>query len=165
MTAPAWTCTAALPRRAGLLIGLLAVFAGIFGMHVMTGAPSGHSPAAASPVSPGAHPAMAVGNGGLHPASHASRSHPADGSSEWHAPSGPAGTAQQMRSCSDSGTGAHAMGGSCIPTAKTGSLSAPSPGTAVAGIVPPGRAAGSAAAHWSFHPGTPSPGELSISRT
>lgn len=166
MTAPEWTCTAALLRRAGLLAGLLAVIAGIFGMHVITGTPGEHSPAAASPVSHGPHPATAAGNPVLHPVSHSPQSHPAGGLNEPPAPSGPDATAQQMRSCSDSGTGVHAMGGSCIPSAKTGSLSAPSPGTTtVAGTIPPGSPAGYGHACWSFHPGTPSPGELSISRT
>lgn len=57
------------------------------------------------------------------------------------------------------------MAGSCIPSVKTGSLSAPHPGAAGFGIISHAGAAGAAGGGWSYQPGSPSPGELSISRT
>jgi hypothetical protein len=55
---------------------------------------------------------------------------------------------------------------SCIPSGKTDTLAAPMPGTAVVGAAfvragPAGQVSG----HSAHKPDTPSPGELSISRT
>ena len=160
MTASHRYITAAFLRRTGLLVGLLAIIAGIFGMHVMTGTHSMHSPAAVTAITSGVHAGAAAAEGGhgLHPASGTSRAHPEADISDT------AGTPAQMCSCSDCGTGMHAMTGSCIPSVKKGSLAAPSPGSTVFVISPTG-AAGTVSGHYSHLPGTPSPGELSISRT
>jgi hypothetical protein len=69
--------------------------------------------------------------------------------------------------CTESGTctGMQSMNGSCTPSAKTGSLAAPLPG---AGIISRNMATGTLiaiSAQWSFRPGSPSPGDLCISRT
>jgi hypothetical protein len=108
---------------------------------------------------PGVHAGAAAADGhAVHQASGTSRAHPAADTRD------AAGTPAQMCSCSDCGTGRHAMTGSCIPSAKKGSLAAPSPGSTVFVISQAG-AAGTVPGHYFHVPGTPSPGELSISRT
>jgi hypothetical protein len=57
------------------------------------------------------------------------------------------------------------MASSCTPSAKTGSLAAPLPGTTVFGTAPATRVTGALLSGYSYLPGGPSPGELSISRT
>lgn len=166
MTMPERTFLPAALRRAGLLIGLLAVLAGIFGMHVMTGTHSGHSSAPFPGAAPADHAATAATGGhGLHPASHPSGAGNAPRSAETAGPTDTAGAMEQGHACFDTGTGVHAMTGSCTPSAKTGSLSAPSPEAAGFGLVSPAMAAGAVRGDRPHHPGTPSPGELSISRT
>ncbi|MCU1548296.1 MAG: hypothetical protein JWO29_1247 [Arthrobacter sp.] len=69
---------AAFLRRAGLLAGLLAIIAGIFGMHVMTGTHSMHSPAAVTAITDGVHAGAAAADGhAVQQASGTSRAHPA----------------------------------------------------------------------------------------
>lgn len=166
MAAPDRTFMPALLRRVGLLIGLLAIIAGIFGMHVMAGTHSGHSPAAVPGIAPGTQAdTAATGSHGLHPASHSSGAAQASGTGKPAGMSDTAGTPGHGHSCFDSGAGMHAMTRSCIPSVKTGSLSAPSPDSAGFGFISPATAAGAAPGFQSYHPGTPSPGELSVSRT
>jgi hypothetical protein len=151
--------TAAFLRRTGLLVGLLAIIAGIFGMHVMTGTHSMHSPAAVTATTPGVHAGAAGSDGhAVHQASGTSRAHRAADIRD------AAGTPAQMCSCSDCGTGRRDMATSCIPSVTKGSLAAPSPGSTVVVIFQAG-AAGTVPGHYFHLPGTPSPGELSISRT
>lgn len=151
--------TAAFLRRTGLLFGLLAIVAGIFGMHVMTGTHSLHPPAAVTATSPGVQAGAAAADGhAVHQASGTSRADPAADIRD------AAGTSTQMCSCSDCGNGRHAMTMSCIPSVKNASLAAPSPGSTVF-IISQAGAAGAVPGHYFHLPGTPSPGELSISRT
>jgi hypothetical protein len=156
MTTSHRNLTAAFLRRTGLLVGLLAIIAGIFGMHVMTGAHSMHSPAAVTATTSGVH---AADGHVVHQESGTSRARPAADIRD------AAGTPAQMCSCSDCGTGMHAMTGSCIPSVKKGTLAAPSPATTVFGVIPKAGATGTFRGDWSYLAGTPSPGELSISRT
>jgi hypothetical protein len=153
-------------RGAGLLAGILTVIAGILGMHVLTGTHSMHSAAAVTGTSAmtttlGAVPsASAEAEGHLdHPAAAASHSHLASGAQDG------VGPAEQCSCSVNCSTSVHGMTASCTPSAKTGSLSAPLPGTAFSGVISNPGPAGSAPGHWSYLPCGPSPGELSISRT
>lgn len=170
MTASYRNPTAAFLRRAGLLVGLLAIIAGIFGMHVMTGTHHGHSAAAvttAAVTTPTAEGLAGLAADGhhVHQETGATPAHPATGVREAATIRDTAGAPAHMCSCADCGTAVQAMAGSCIPSVKPVSLASPSPGSTVFGVLPPTGAAGTVRGDWSHVPGTPSPGELSISRT
>lgn len=162
MTASHRNVASAFLHRVGLLAGILAVLAGILGMHVITGSHSMHSPAALTAAAgTGAghiHSAAADGHGELgvtdaSPAHHSSDGHNAPG------------IVVEQCSCSDSCASMHTMTVSCTPSGKSGSLSVPLPGTAVFGVIPNATAPGAVSGSYSYLPGSPSPGELSISRT
>ncbi|MEV7458124.1 hypothetical protein [Pseudarthrobacter oxydans] len=157
---------AAFLRRAALLVGLLAIIAGIFGMHVMTGTHNGHSAAAVvtTATEGPSGPAAADGHH-IHQATVTTSAHPATDNRDAANLRDTAGIPAQMCSCADCATADHAMAGSCIPAVKTVSLASPSSGAAVVSVVPPAGATGTVRGHWAHVPGTPSPGELSISRT
>lgn len=151
MTARTRVLSAAL-LRAGLLAAVLAIVAGIFGMHVMT-AHSSHAGHAA------------VG----HPAGHPAVEHPAveQGSGQAH---GAAAGYQAARatfsaaeSCSSGCPGAQEAGAPCIPLAKTASLAVVPPQAGTAGPAPTAIARG--AVGYSYIPASPTPCDLSISRT
>jgi hypothetical protein len=141
-------------RPAGLFSLVLAVIAGIFGMHVMNGHHLMHGPASAVTVAEStghSHPAGGAGHGVTGKAAH-----------------GPAGveisaaTGCLHGNCS----GTQAMTVSCTPSGKTDTLAVPVPGTAAVGAAlvragPAGQVSGRSA----YRPDTPSPCELSISRT
>jgi hypothetical protein len=184
MTARTRVLSAAL-LRAGLLAAVLAIVAGIFGMHVMTAHSShaGHAavvqPQAAQPAAaqlPGGHPAgdaavvhsLAGGTGG-HPAVGHLAGHPAveQGSGQAH---GAAAGYQAARatfsaaeSCSSGCPGAQEAGAPCIPLAKTASLAVVPPQAGTAGPAPTAIARG--AVGYSYIPASPTPCDLSISRT
>ncbi|MEO5316790.1 hypothetical protein PV772_22180 [Pseudarthrobacter sp. CC12] len=145
--------------RAGFLTAALAIIAGIFGMHVMTGAhdmPSG--------------PAMSMaGSGGTTqlqtmPASHAQ----AMGMSVGVASSDPVatGSSSSSSSCAPAGpcTEMSAGGGACVLAPGTTTLSAPLPGPAPYEL-PDFGAAAVLGSTYSYSPGSASPGDLCISRT
>ncbi|MET3922538.1 hypothetical protein [Arthrobacter sp. UYEF20] len=160
MTATPVARASAFLRRAGLFAAVLAIIAGILGMHVMTGTHSGHSPATVTATTTGAHAGAAAADGhNFHQLSGTPGAHAGADSPE------AAGSPAQMCSCSDSGTGMQAMTMSCTPSVKTGALSAPCPGSTVFGIISQTGVAGTLRGDWTFLPRTPSPGELSISRT
>ncbi|UKA53500.1 hypothetical protein LFT45_17525 [Arthrobacter sp. FW305-BF8] len=143
---------------AGELTAVLAVVAGILGMHVITGNHSIHSMTAMSARTPGGLLALHTeGPAESHP-------HPASG---LHAVQEAAdhGMGSVDRCCGSCCTGIQTMTVSCTPSAKSGSLAAPLPGTSVFGAVPGTTAPGSAAGSYSYLPGGPSPGALCISRT
>lgn len=148
-------------RGAGLLAGVLAIIIGILGMHGMSGTHSMHSQAAISGATT-VHmvPAASAGAGSHeeHPSPAVSHAHPvSDGQDGFGSP--------EQCSCSGSCSSTHGITASCTPSAKTGSLSAPLPGTALYGVISNPVPADAATGHWSYRPGSPSPGELSISRT
>lgn len=149
----------ALLRRTGLLAGILAVLAGILGMHVLTGTHSMHSPAALTAAASGATGAAAGHGHAAHGAAATSPTHVASGGHDV------ASISVEPCSCSDSCASTHTMTVSCTPSGKTGSLSVPLPGTAVFDVASNARAPGALPATYSYLPGSPSPGELSISRT
>ncbi|MET3949216.1 hypothetical protein [Arthrobacter sp. UYEF36] len=157
MTAPAHTAAIAFLRFAGLLTAVLALIAGILGMHVMTATHAMHSPAAAAATISAAHQdSPRAGHAGEHPAG--------------PSPEMPAAQDEAVArtvQCTDSNhcTSRQSMTASCTPSAKTGSLAAPLPGTGViARHTNPGMQS-TMGALWSYLPGSPSPGRLCISRT
>lgn len=158
MTAPAHTTAIAFLRRAGLFATVLALIAGIFGMHVMTATHALHSTATAAATVSAHHESSDSGHTGDHAPRPAS------------APAMPAAQGDESTrtaQCTESGscTGMQAMTGSCTPSAKTGSLAAPLPGTGIIGRNITTGALATISARWSYRPGSPSPGELCISRT
>lgn len=163
--------------RAGLLAAVLAVIAGILGMHVMTANHSSHAGHADVAHLAGdaavEHPA---GHSAAHTAGHAvghgavghSDGGPADSGSsvDGQAASQPdAGTSfTASASCSSGCPGVQQSGTSCIPSAKAGSLAVvPPPAAPAAAAEPAASALG--AVGYSFTPSSPTPCELSISRT
>lgn len=158
MTAVSRSPVTAFLLRAGLLTAALAIIAGIFGMHIMTGA---HNMAAAHSMSvTGAGPAMAQ----MHSTP---TGHPGHG-----AELSPRGTAVaetatgSSSSCSTAGT-CHemsAMDAACVLSPGNTSLSAPMPGTAPYAL-PDFDGAAAGGTNYSYSPGSPSPGDLCISRT
>jgi hypothetical protein len=176
MTARASVLSAAL-LRAGLLAAVLAIVAGIFGMHVMTADHGSHaSPHSRAASLAGAAHADTVHSAGdsavahsaaAHSAGHAVVGHPAGG----HTPAGHPATQPEAgafftasQSCSSGCPAARESGASCIPSAKAGSLAVIPPPTGPAAHS--GQAASTAsAAGYSYVPSSPTPCELSISRT
>ncbi|HET7782092.1 MAG TPA: hypothetical protein VFL08_07235 [Arthrobacter sp.] len=160
MTARTRVLSAAL-LRAGLLAAVLAIVAGIFGMHVMT-AHSSHAGHAAV-VQP------LAGDTGGHPAGHPAVEHPADEQGSGQAHGAAAGyqaaraTFSAAESCSSGCPGAQEAGAPCIPLAKTASLAVVPPQAGTAGPAPTAIARG--AVGYSYIPASPTPCDLSISRT
>ncbi len=161
MTARASVLPAAL-LRAGLLAVVMAVVAGIFGMHVMTADHSSHA----------AHADVALAAGdsavGHSPVGHSAAEHTAVGHSHvGHSATltdavGAAFTASE--SCSAGCPDVREGGASCTPLAKTGSLAAvPPPASPTALLAPVFGTHGTAG--YSFFPPSKTPCELSISRT
>lgn len=155
MTAPGHSRATAFLRRTGLLAGVLAIIAGILGMHIMTSTHTMHAPTALTGSAGGtvhAQPAAADGHAG-HPAVRRTTEVRDKG-------------AASAESCSCPGTcSMQAMSVSCVPSAKSGSLAAPLPGTRGVAVNVNAGVTDAATGHWSYLPGSPSPGELSISRT
>ncbi|MBB6403174.1 hypothetical protein [Arthrobacter sp. AZCC_0090] len=153
MTDPLRGRATAFLGRIGLLAALLSIIAGILGMHVMGGSHSMHDP-------------IAIGINAQEPGTHGGHAVlPGD-------PSPPAGASIRQSAqlpashCTSSGacTTMSAMSAVCVPAPSHNSLAAPLPG------VPPyaneGTAeAGAPIAGYSHRPGSPSPGDLCISRT
>ncbi|QOT19777.1 MULTISPECIES: DUF6153 family protein [Paenarthrobacter] len=140
--------------HAGLLAAVLALIAGVLGMHiVMTG---GHTSQAATSITRASLSESAA--------------HGTPGGQGSHAPisSAAAGTGtvgQAQCSCSGNCPSEHVMAGSCIPSLATGSLTAPLPDATAAPASTVTALQAQACTRWSYRPGSPSPGELSISRT
>ncbi|XAS63011.1 hypothetical protein ACOM2C_06075 [Pseudarthrobacter sp. So.54] len=161
MTATSQRRVAAFLHHAGLLAAVLAVIGGILGMHVMTGNHSVHAPAAtAGPATETAQPGHFNSVSG-----HSGHSTP-DGLSMApeagvHAPSLAAAQCPDPAGCPEM----QAMAPGCIPAANTASLAAPLPGTAVLTVDTKTGPFLARAAGWSYLPGSPSPGQLCISRT
>ena len=142
MTDPLRGRATAFLLRISLLAGLLSIIAGIVGMHVMAGGHSMHATAAASPAAVVSQASL-VSQQAVH-----------------HAATPPA------PSCTSSGTCTEmsALHAACVPAPGHNTLTAPLPGvppyanavTAEAGAQVPG---------YSHCPGSPSPGDLCISRT
>ena len=157
----------ALLRRAGLLAGLLILIAGVFGMHLMSGT---HSMAATGAV----HAAEAFSENRA-TVGHSGHDGPGAGGGVTESPSVPPSSnptssnpapSEPDTSCSGSGGCAEmaGMGTACIPLPGNGSLTAPLPGsTPFGGVSEPEWPSDRAA--YPHVPGSPSPGDLCISRT
>lgn len=153
--------------RAGFLAAALAIIAGIFGMHIMTGA---HSMAAhAMPAAGDEHTATHVHAGPGHSGHGIAEPRTAEvGTQTPAAPAmDPAAVAAGSSTCSPGPTCPEmsAGGTACVPAPETTTLAAPLPGTAPGTLPDSNIAAAAAAAHYSFSPDSPTPGDLSISRT
>ena len=158
MTAPAHGAAIAFLRRAGLLTAVLALIAGIFGMHVMTATHAMHSPAAAAATVSAHHDSSPAGDAGELPAGPSS-------APDVHAAQDEAGARSVQCTDSNNCTSMQSMTAACTPSAKTGSLAAPLPGTGIIARNPTAATQSTISALWSYLPGSPSPGELCISRT
>lgn len=139
--------------RAGLLSAVLALIAGLLGMHIMIGPHSLHAPVMTTAA---ARAVPATGDAAAH-ASHTGAA---------PSVSGDTGMAPLVQcSCSGNCSTAHAAGSSCIPSVGTGGLAAPLRDSTTTAPSTFQIEAGSSGTLWSYQPGSPSPGELSISRT
>jgi hypothetical protein len=164
---------AALLRRASLLATLLAIVAGLLGMHVLAGSHGVHDMAVAATSADGSVADQRT----TATAGHASDAgHGGHGSHQAAAMVGPAkavpapaaeNTAGQPPSCSCQGNCSEmaAAHGSCVPAPGGASLAAPLPGTVAFAVPDPSAGRLQAVAAYAYVPGSPSPGELSISRT
>lgn len=156
MSATVHSRAAAFLRRAGLLAAVLAITGGILGMHILTATHSMQSPASAAATAAGRSVAASSVHTG-HPAGVFAQGRFLERAA--------AGTA--MGQCPESGdctTGMHSMTAACVPSAKTAPMAAPPPGTLILGISNH-TAAGPVTGQWTYLPISPSPCELSISRT
>lgn len=158
MTAPAHTTAIAFLHRAGLFAVVLALIAGIFGMHVMTATHAMHSSGTASAMVSAHHVSSHAG----HTEKHLSG---ASSAPEMPAVQDEAGARTGQCTDSDSCTSMQSMTAACTPSAKTGSLAAPLPGTGIIARNPNAGTPSTISARWFYLPGSPSPGELCISRT
>lgn len=156
----------------GLLVGLLAIVAGFLGMHIMTGMSGAHAmTAVTSSTEPTgtSSPASLV----VHPAAHA----PQDGTTahDSMAPvtaSAPEPAAKSTLAapaascvCQSPCTDPLLMHSACVPSAAVTSLAAPPPGTTPVSFHTPATRGDGAVRAYSYLPASPSPGDLSISRT
>jgi hypothetical protein len=181
MTATARTRLPVLMGRAWLLAGILAVVAGILGMHGMSGNHGAHMLGAAAPPSSVAAP-VRVAHGGVAPVGvppgtttpgnmapvrghihggHAQAGHAQAGGSQ-AVNSGPDASAA---ACTGGGAGLGLTGAACTPSAKAASLVAPTPGSAGQPADAPIGSGLAALRSYTYLPAGPSPGDLSISRT
>lgn len=158
MTATPRSRVGAVLRRGSVLAAVMAVVAGILGMHMLTGDHSVHSlPAMAATVaSSGQAELPAEGHAGHHifgaaAIQEASTAGSMDGA-----------CAEQ---CSGACPGMDAVGVPCVPSLGSGSLAAPLPATAVFDAASPAWRAGALRDVYPYRRPGPSPGELSISRT
>lgn len=159
MNAAARRRLAAPMGRAGLLAGILAIVAGILGMHVLTGNHAAHTLGAVAPPSyatatPGGQAHMTHAHGGH------SHSAPSRVVQHEHGAYGASAAA-----CSGSLGSTESPAVACTPLAKAGSLSAPEPGSV--GQLPDARVSSGVETmrFYPYLPDGPSPGDLSISRT
>lgn len=157
MTATISSRTTTFLRRAGLLAGMLAIIAGIFGMHILTGSHS--MPTAAA--GPGTDASQMVA---APAAGHTGHAQGPTAAPDTSATQGT--TSMPASSCADPGacTTMSAMDAVCIPSPGTTSLAAPLPGTTPFAVQDGSNTAVPATAYV-YLPSSPSPGELCISRT
>lgn len=174
-TAVRYHAAAAL-RRGFLLLGLLAVVAGFLGMHIMTGMHGAHvMSAVAASADPAGVSSLPADGLASRPAAHALHAGtavpdfmaPAPASSSGPEPSDNSRTAALPASCMcQSGcTDLASMHSTCVPSAAVNSLAAHPPGMAPASLQTPDMRGDGAGRAYAYLPASPSPGDLSISRT
>ena len=147
---------ASLLRRACLLAATLAVIAGLLGMHVLTSGHSSHASMSGGAIA--GHTAVAHAAGDVH-AVHAGHHATA------RAPD-PALDEPVLGSagCGGSCPAAQEPGAPCVPTAPSGPVTISPPHASLANLPVPA-AAGKRGAGYSYLPPSPTPCDLSISRT
>jgi len=153
---------------AGLLGAVLALIAGILGMHIMSGTHTAHTAAALiTDAGVGTVEAAAASEGDPGHAHHRSGSVEPRLTAAPGLVQGSGGVEAGSAQCSSSGSCSdqHAATTTCTPSLGTGTLSAPAPESATHLPATLQGAAGTPRVTWSYRPGCPSPGELSISRT
>lgn len=152
-------------RRTSLLAALLAIIAGLLGMHVLAGSHGVHGTAVAAPVSNSAPGNAQTTTTATAPTDHTA--HTGHGSHEAAPAAAAESTGNQPPSCSCQGScgevsAAHAT---CVPAPGGASLTAPPPGTSPTAVPALTTGRFQAVAEYRYLPGSPSPGDLSISRT
>lgn len=156
--------------RAALFLGVLAILAGFIGMHVIASAHTQHGPGALAASTAGAHATHAAApSAAAHAAPDAIAGGTVHAATLDPASARPMGSSapEPPPSCVSTGeTGeTSAPHASCIPAPATAGLSAPLPG-AIPFTGPEPAADTGRVLHAHTHvPGSPTPGELSISRT
>ena len=182
MAAAFMSHAAAAVRRGLLLVGLLAIVAGFLGMHIMTGMHGTHAMTpAASSAAPAAASYLTAHSPASHPVAHSRHdgtTHNATASvpvitagpemiTAGPEPAGNSRTAAPSASCvcQSSCTDPSSMHSTCVPSAAVASLAAPPPGAAPTSLHNPDPRGEDSARGYSYLPASPSPGELSISRT
>ena len=147
----------------GLLVTVMALIAGVLGMHVMTGLHTQHpvTTAATTTVISG----RTVDHGTAAHDPHGGGATTTAAETDAGPATGPAAGPLTQCACSGNCSTEHAMGVSCIPSTATSVLAAPLPGTSTTAPSSFRPVATGAGTLWSYLPGSPSPGELSISRT
>lgn len=162
---------ASLLRRAWLLAAALAVIVGLLGMHVLTSGHGSHgsglqvmiSHSPASPVA-SAHPSHSAG----HSPSHTAVAHSAAaGGHAGQRPgsSTPDAPALASPACGDSCPGAQESGAPCVPSAPGSPVTLSPPQASPAAIPAPRAPGNTAGAGYGYLPPSPTPCDLSISRT
>jgi hypothetical protein len=163
-------------RRGFLLAGLLAIVAGFLGMHVMTGMHGAHAMAAMTSSAEAAGSSSRPETGlASHPAAHALHDRtmghdsmaPAATATSGPEQAGNTNAAEPSASCvcQSSCTDPASMHSACVPSAAVTSLAAPPPGMAPASMHNPDSHGDAAVRAYFYLPASPSPGDLSISRT
>lgn len=164
-------------RRGFLLMGLLAIVAGFLGMHIMTGMHGAHAMttliSSTEPAGKSSRTATSLASHPASPAPHAgTTAHdtmaPAATATAGPGPAGNNSSAAPSASCTcqSSCTDPASMHSACVPSAAVTSLTAPPPGTTPSSIHNPDTHGDAAAVRaYSYLPTSPSPGDLSISRT
>lgn len=158
MTVPAPAPASAFLRRAGLFTAVLALIAGLFGMHVVTATHAMHSPAMATASVSAPHDSSPAGHISEH------RSGPFS-APELSGAQDETGARSVQCTDSDNCPSMQSITAACTPSAKTGSLAAPLPGTGIIFRNTNAAMPSAIGVRWSYLPGSPSPGELCISRT
>ena len=163
-------------RRGFLLVGVLAIVAGFLGMHIMTGMHGAHAMTAVTSSAEAAGSSSRPETGlASHPAAHAphvgTMGHDSMATAAT-ATSGPeqAGNTKAAEPsascmCQSSCTDPASMHSACVPSAAVTSLAAPPPGMAPASLRNPDPHGDAAVRAYFYLPASPSPGDLSISRT
>jgi hypothetical protein len=136
-------------RKMALLAAVLAIIAGIFGMHVISPAHSAQHQTTTHQRVTSEHDAAVHHHAAV----------------QLHAPDVAASLSVERCLCPGDCTSMEATPASCTLSTNTTSLAAPFPGSTFVGVNTDASPATIAAAHSAFHPSSPSPGELSISRT
>ena len=149
-------------RAVWLLAATLAVIAGLLGMHVLTAGHASHGPVAQGMDTHGAAAPAA-------PTGAAAVVHSAVGDHAGHAghAAAPASTdppALAPGTCGNSCPGAQESGAPCVPSVPGGSVTVLPPQAALA-VLPLLPAAGNPGSSYGYLPPSPSPCDLSISRT